>query len=189
MTTGDRADEVVLIEAGVVKVTLPSSTGAEVVAGLYGPGGLLGELGVMHSQPRSATVVGHLSGIAVHVSGAVFRDLKYRDRDVHAFVDATQRQRLHEADRRQLAVASMDVMSRVMSQLSDWAEHYGERVDGGVVVRGLSHRDLAGAVLASEKHVDAVLRELRAAGVVRTGRLCFVLLNRGGLASYRPRPT
>jgi CRP-like cAMP-binding protein len=177
MAMGDLVDEVVLIESGVVKVMLPTGTGSDVVTGLYGPGELLGELGVLHFQPRSATVIGHRNGIATHVGGAIFRDLAYHDRDVHALVDATQRRRIHNADQRQLAVASMDVRSRVIRQLSEWAESHGERVDGDLVVRGLSHRDLAGAVLASEKHVDAVLHDLRAAGLVRTSRMCFVLLD------------
>jgi ribosome-binding protein aMBF1 (putative translation factor) len=116
----------------------------------------------------------------------LFRELVYRNRDVHALVDVTQRERLRNADRRQLAVASMDVMARVKAQLSDWATNYGECVDGGRAVRGLSHRDLAGAVLASEKHVDAVLRELRRVGLIETSRLCFVLLDpRRGRAPTR----
>jgi CRP/FNR family transcriptional regulator, cyclic AMP receptor protein len=179
---GDRVDEVVLIESGVVKVILPTGTGSDVLTGLHGPGELLGELGVLHFQPRSATVVGHRNGIATHIGGPVFRELAYHDRDVHALVDATQRRRLHNADRRQLAVASMDVRSRVITQLTEWAASYGEWIDGDLTVRGLSHRDLAGAVLASEKHVDAVLRELRDAGLVGTGRMCFVLTNLGRLA-------
>lgn len=183
MAVGDRVDEVVLIESGIVKVILPSSTGSDVVTGLWGPGELLGELGVLHFRARSATVIGHLGGVATHVGGAVFRELAYHDRDVHAFVDTTQRRRLHNADRRQLAVASLDVMSRVISQLCEWAENFGERVNGQLVVRGLSHRDLAGAVLASEKHVDAVLRDLRAIGQVRTGRMCFILLDPARLAN------
>lgn len=175
MAMGGVADEVVLVEMGVVKVILPTGTGPDVVAGLYGPGELVGELGVLYCQPRCAAVIGHQSGIASHVAASTFRDLTYHDRDVRAFVDATFNQRMRNADRRQVAVVSMDVMSRVVAQLSDWAEKYGEPGDDGVVVRGLSHRDLAGAVLASEKHVDAVLHDLRAAGLVRTGRMCFVI--------------
>lgn len=184
MAMGDRADEVVLIEVGVVKVVLPTGAGSDVIAGLYGPGELLGEIGVLFQESRSAAVIGHQNGFAFHVAGSEFRELTYQDRDVRAFVDVTQHQRLHNADRRQVAVASMDVMSRVIAQLLDWAEKYGERVGSSVVVRGLSHRDLAGAVLASEKHVDAVLHDLRAAALVRTSRLCFVIPSPGRLRSW-----
>jgi CRP-like cAMP-binding protein len=144
---------------------------------------LLGELGVLEGRTRSATVIGHRDGIVTHLPGQAFRELVHRDRDVRTLADVTQRHRLHNADRRQLAVASMNVRARTVSQLLDWAHVYGERVDDGLAVRGLSHRDLAGAVLASEKHVDAVLGALRGAGLLRTRRMCFVLTDLAGLAN------
>jgi CRP/FNR family cyclic AMP-dependent transcriptional regulator len=181
MAMGEPSGEVLLVESGVVKVLLPAVNGVDVLIGLHGPGALLGELGVLEFRRRSATVVGHQDGIATHVPGQVFRDLVHRDRNVRALADATQRQRLHSADRRQVAVASMDVRARTVAQLLDWARIYGESVADGLAVRGLSHRDLAGAVLASEKHVDAVLGALRGDGLLRTGRMCFVLTDLPGL--------
>jgi CRP/FNR family cyclic AMP-dependent transcriptional regulator len=181
MAMGELSAEVLLVESGVVKVLLPSANGVDVLIGLHGPGALLGELGVLEFRRRSATVVSHQSGIATHIPGQVFRDLVHRDVDVRALADATQRQRLHSADRRHVAVASMDVRARTVSQLLDWARSYGENEADGLALRGLSHRDLAGAVLASEKHVDAVLGALRDAGLLRTGRMCFVLTDLPGL--------
>lgn len=182
MGVGDQSDSVVLIESGLMKVILPTSSGPDVITGLYGRGELLGELGVLHLQPRSATVIGHRNGVATYVPAATFRNLAHHNRDVHVLVDFTQRQRLHNADQRQLAVASMDVKARVITQLLDWATSYGDRVQNSLILRGLSHKDLAGAVLASEKHVDAVLASLRAAGLVRTRRLCFELIDPDQLA-------
>jgi CRP/FNR family cyclic AMP-dependent transcriptional regulator len=182
MAMGQPSGEVLVIESGMAKVMLPAISGVDVLIGLHGPGALLGELGVLEFGRRSATVIGHRDGVATHVPGQTFRDLVHRDWDVRALADATQRQRLHSADRRQLAVASMNVRARTVTQLLDWAHDYGERVEDGLAVRGLSHRDLAGAVLASEKHVDAVLGALRDAGLLHTGRMCFVLTDLPGLA-------
>jgi CRP-like cAMP-binding protein len=183
MAMGEPSGEVLLVESGLVKVVLPATSGIDVLIGLHGRGALLGELGILEFRRRSATVIAHQDGIATHVPGQAFRDLVHRDRDVRALADVTQRQRLHSADRRQLAVASMNVRARTVTQLLDWAHEYGERVEDGLAVRGLSHRDLAGAVLASEKHVDAVLGTLRGAGLLRTRRMCFVLTDLPGLAS------
>lgn len=188
LAVGARSDSVLLIESGVMKVLLPTDGGLDVVVGLYGPGELLGELGVLYSRPRSATVLGHRAGIATFVAASTFRDLVNRDRDVRVLLDVTQRGRLHNADRRQRALATMDVRARVIAQLLEWARLCGEQTEDGLVVRGLSHRDLAGAVLASEKHVDAVLHELRRAGLVRTRRLCFILADPGRLRSNLAMP-
>lgn len=175
MVTGAPSDDVILIRLGLVKVVLPTRVGVDVVTGLYGPGELFGEVGVLHRRPRSATVLGHQTGSATHVPAKVFRQLLQDDPDVRMFVDATQRRRLHNADRRQQALASMDVRTRVIAQLIEWGLICGDRAADGLTVHGLSHRDLAGAVVASEKHVDAVLSELREAGWLRTHRMRIVL--------------
>lgn len=177
MVAGTPSGDVVLIELGLVKVVLPTRGGVDVVTGLYGAGELFGEVGVLHRRSRSATVLGHQAGTATHVAASVFRQLVDEHPGVRQFVDATQRRRLRNADRRQQALASMDVRARVIAQLIEWAEICGNRAKDGLVVRGLSHRDLAGAVLASEKHVDAVLSQLREDGWLRTHRMCIVLSN------------
>lgn len=182
MAVGGYSHEVLLVEAGVVKVLLPAGGGVDIVVGLHGPGALLGELGVLDGRPRSATVIGHADGIATHIAGPAFRELVGQNSDVRELADATQHQRLRNADRRQLAVVTMNVRDRTVSQLLDWAKSYGERTGAGVVLRGLSRRDLAGAVLASVQHVDAVLRELRTAGLLDTSRMRFVLLDPARLA-------
>jgi CRP/FNR family cyclic AMP-dependent transcriptional regulator len=181
MAMGDLSGEVLLVESGVVKVLLRTANGLDVLTGLLGPGALLGESGVLGSCRRSATVIGHRDGIATHVPARTFRDLASGDQDVRALADATQRQRLLNADRRQLTLASADVRARMAAQLLDWVQVVGERTEDGYAIRGLSHRDLAAAVLASEKHVDAVLAELRAAGLLRTGRMSFFLTDLPGL--------
>lgn len=178
MAMGAHSDEVLLIESGIVKVLLPSDVGVDVFVGLHGAGSLVGDIGVLAAQPRSATIIGVRAGTATHVAAPVYRTLIGREATVRALADNAARERLRRADRKHLAVASRNVQERILQQLSDWANLCGETVADGIAVRGLTHRDLAGAVLASEKHVDAELRTLRAAGLVRTERMCFVLTGR-----------
>ncbi|WAL66807.1 Crp/Fnr family transcriptional regulator [Amycolatopsis cynarae] len=165
----------VLVESGSVKVVLSEHNGAQVIAGPYGPGELIGELGVLDQRPRSATVIAHRDGTGVRVVASIFRRLVEQDHDVLVLVNATLRDRLHRADRRQLAIASQDVTTRVAAQLLTWADTFGEASSDGVVVRGIPQGDLAKAVVASAKSVDAALKVLRAAGLVRTRRLWFLL--------------
>jgi hypothetical protein len=101
MAMGERSDVVVLIESGVVKVALSTGNGIDVVSGLFGPGEMLGELGVLHFRPRSATVADHRNGVATTFSRAIL-DIMHRNWDIRALVDATQRRRLRNADHRQL---------------------------------------------------------------------------------------
>ncbi|MGH3908328.1 MAG: Crp/Fnr family transcriptional regulator [Pseudonocardiaceae bacterium] len=175
MRSGERSDEVLVIESGAVKVVLATESGVESILGLYGPGELIGELGVMSGQPRSATVIAHLDGVALHVPGAPFLRLREQDREICAMVDDTLRRRLHNADRRQLAIASLDVPTRVAAQLLALAKAYGVPAGTGLVVRGFTHRDLAQVVTASEKTVDAALKLLRSSGLLETERCRYLL--------------
>jgi CRP/FNR family transcriptional regulator, cyclic AMP receptor protein len=175
MSLGARSDDVLLIESGSVKVVLSEPAGARLVAGPYGPGELIGELGVLERQPRSATVIAHRSGSAFRVVAPAFRALVERDRDVLVLVNATLQDRLHKADRRQLAIASQHVGTRVAAQLLAWAEAFGEPSGDGLVVRDISQADLASAVVASAKTVDAALKTLREAGLIRTWRMHYLL--------------
>ncbi|ALG06172.1 Crp/Fnr family transcriptional regulator [Kibdelosporangium phytohabitans] len=188
MTVGASSAEVLLIEAGAVKVLLSAGNGSELIVDLYGRGELIGELGVLSGRPRSATVVGHMAGAAVHIPGARFRELARRHADVLLLVNDTLDRRLRNADGRQLAMASREVPNRVAYQLLVWAKEHGERTPDGLRVRGITQRELAQTVNASEKSVDAALQVLRAEGLVRTGRLCYVLPDARRLAEKLARP-
>jgi CRP/FNR family cyclic AMP-dependent transcriptional regulator len=175
MTIGTTSNEVLLLESGVVKVLLSAGNGSELIVDLYGSGELLGELGVLSGRPRSATVIGHSPGVAVHIHGAVFRELAKRHTDVLVMVNTTLERRLRNADDRQIAMASRDVPTRVAYQLLTWAEKHGEQISGGLKVRGITQRELAQAVNASEKSVDDALHQLRHDKLVVTGRLWYLL--------------
>ena len=136
VVAGDDSDEVLLIEAGSVKVVLPGQNGVDSILGFYGPGDVLGEMGVLWDRRRSATIVARTNGRAVHVDGARFLALADEDPEVLRFVTDLLRERLARADRRQEYRASMDVPARLARQLLDLAREYGEPSGPGFVVRG-----------------------------------------------------
>ncbi|GAB3300316.1 helix-turn-helix domain-containing protein [Parasphingorhabdus pacifica] len=94
--------------------------------------------------------------------------------DVRELLDETWRKRQQNADDRQLA-QTRDVPTRVASALLRWAKEFGRTTEQGLLMRGLSQKDIAQAVCASEKTVEAVLGDLRNAGLLRTERLRYWL--------------
>lgn len=173
---GEAADGVLIIDSGLVKVSVGSAGGTEIVVGLFGRGHLLGEVSALRRTRRSATVVGHMPGAILHLGGDAFRDLLAGQPDLFAVVLAAANQRLLDADRHRLALASDDVTGRVASTLLSWASEYGRGTEHGILI-GLrvSRRELAQIVTASEKSVDDVLTSLKRAGLVQTGRRRFVV--------------
>jgi CRP/FNR family transcriptional regulator, cyclic AMP receptor protein len=172
IAAGAVSDEVLLVETGLVKVVLADADGVETVANVFGPGVLLGETGVLDEAPRSAHVLALLDGRAVHVAARPFVRLYQEDAAVARLVRRTWGNQRRDADHRQLCQA-YDVATRVRLTLLRWARSAGVPTASGLLLRGPSQRDLAQAVGASEKSVEAALAPLRAAGLLFTDRLAF----------------
>lgn len=188
MTIGAASEEVLLIESGSVKVLLSDGDGSELIVDLYGRDELIGELGVLSGRPRSATVVGHVAGVAVHIPAGRFRGLARRHAGVLLLVNDTLDRRLRNADRRQLAMASRAVPSRVAYQLFSWAKDHGEHTPDGLRVQGIAQWELAQTVNASVKSVDAALKLLRDDDLVCTGRSWYLLPDVRRLAEKLAQP-
>lgn len=175
MRAGEPSTEVLLIETGAVKVVLSAENGTESVANICGPGELIGEMGVAERRPRSATVIAYLDGVATHVSAVNFHAALMRHHELMLLLNHTLQDRLQRSDRTRLAFAAHDASTRVGWQLLEWARVHGRPVAGGLLVTGLSQRDVAQVVAASVKHVEAVYRALRSAELLRTGRRWYLL--------------
>lgn len=174
ITAGAPSDHVLLIEQGLVKVLLPGK-GRELIAGIYGPGELIGEQGVVFSETRSATVVAHTRVAATRVPGRLFRHYVERNPAVLGALYGILRDRLRKADHRQLSLVFQDVSTRVARQLLAWSETLGTPTADGVVISGLSRKDLSQCVGAGETTVDAVLKDFTFRGLVRTHWRKYVL--------------
>ncbi|MBB5157098.1 Crp/Fnr family transcriptional regulator [Saccharopolyspora phatthalungensis] len=174
IAVGAPSDHALLIEHGLVKVLLPGK-GRELVAGIYGPGELMGEEGVLFSEPRSATLVAHTRGAATRVPGRLFRHYLDRNPAVLGALYGILRDRLRKADHRQLSLVFQDVSTRVARQLLAWSETLGITTADGVVISGLSRKDLSQCIGAGETTVDAVLKDFTSRGLVRTHWRKYVL--------------
>jgi CRP/FNR family cyclic AMP-dependent transcriptional regulator len=174
IAVGATSSKVILIESGLVKVVLSGKDGVETVANVLGRGALLGESGVINDHPRSAQVLALRDGSAVHVAAQVFRRLHDEDAAVRHLVNRSWTDRQRDADHRQLCQAH-DVLTRVGMTLLRWARSVGTPLGSGLLVRGLSQRDVAQAVAASEKSVEAALTRLRDSGLLATRRLAYLI--------------
>lgn len=187
ITAGADSDEVLLVESGLVKVVLLARDGTESIVGLLGRGTLLGEAGVMGCQPRGAHIVALVAGRAVHLAGSTFLRLCNEDEGVRGLVDHTWRKRQQDADYRQLT-QTRDVSTRVAMYLLRWARDLGGKSNGGLLLRGPSQRDIAQAISASEKSVEAALALLRGAGLLKTSRLTYLLTKPEALEQQLAEP-
>lgn len=174
----DDSDWVAVIEEGRVKASCHTAGGAEVVLAVRGPGSLLGELAAVDSQPRSATVQALEPVAALVMAPREFQAYLQANGRVALLLMRVLAERLRDADRKRIEFGAQDSTGRVAARLVELAERFGAPVTGGIqIALPLSQDELAGWVGASREAVSKALGVLRAAGWVRTSRLCVVVLD------------
>lgn len=75
MKKGDLADSLFIINEGWVKIVTEDSKGDELILNKCGPGEVIGEMSLLDSGPRSASVIALENAEALELSQAVFQDV------------------------------------------------------------------------------------------------------------------
>jgi len=179
MMEGDYGDFALLIKKGHVKVT--SGKPPRIVA-IRGPGDIVGELAVIHSKPRSASVFALDDVEALQLPAADWlRFLYAHPRAMHAQWAITA-QRTEQAVRK-MAWSDLPVEQQLAKALLELADSgIGEQTSKGTVELRLSQQDLA-AMIGTKKldSVKKVIRQLKAAGAIATGRQQVTILDLAAL--------
>ncbi|MEU5288769.1 Crp/Fnr family transcriptional regulator [Streptomyces sp. NPDC020755] len=178
LTEGDRTGHVVIVLRGWVTVSHVTDRGAtRLILGLRGPGELLGEMAALDQHPRSATVRALGTVEASVIGGDAFRRFLATHPRVSGLVIRQLTFRLRSADQERSALASLTVLQRLASRLTELARTaptgpYAPPAPGpgatGAVVH-LAQDELAATVGATREAVAKALRLLRTQEIVRTG--------------------
>lgn len=161
---GEHSDSIYLINSGKVKVLISDTEGHEVILSILGPGDYFGEMSLIDSQPRSATVVSMEPVHFTMISKPDFDRCLANNPKIVSHILVELAKRLRSANRKIEGLALMDVYGRVARTLMQLAElHDGEMV----VDQKLSQQDIANMVGASREMVSRTLRDLSANGFIR----------------------
>src|SRR4051812_6281632 len=179
---GDDGGSVIVLLAGRAKLTVPSSSGREVIIAVRGPGDLLGELAALVEAPRSATVATIEPVDALIVAGSAFASFLERNARVALVILRMVAERLLYADLQQAQFATHDVVGRVAHRLVELTERFGVDGENGIVLDvPLSQEELAGWTGSSREAVNKALQMLRSLQMIETGRRRFTVLDVDGL--------
>ncbi len=183
---GDVATRAWLVVDGLVKVESSHPDGRTPILGLRGRGELIGELGALDGEGRSATVTAVVPTTAREFASSELHDLLRADPDVALALLAHLTARLRDADRFRVSYMGDDVPRRLARCLLDLADRHGRPTSDGRGVEidlPLSQEDLAGLVAASRDSVAKTLQSWRQRGLVTTARRSIVLVDRDRLVS------
>jgi CRP-like cAMP-binding protein len=165
---GERADRVMIIRSGCVKIVTVAESGYETLLAHRGPGELIGEMAVIDGQTRSASVVALEDVEVAVVSADAFRVFVDDHPEVARVMVNSIAWRLRESDRRRSDLGAYPARIRLARHLLDLVQRHGRaQPDGSIAITlRLTHHDLAAAIGASRESVGRDLSAFRAHGMV-----------------------
>jgi CRP-like cAMP-binding protein len=175
---GDRAEQVLVVLSGRLKLTRTSLDGREVLIELRGPGSLVGELGAVDDAPRSATATVAEPLDAIAIPAGRFRRLLAERGTIALAVLMSVAQRLRQSAERRLESDTTDALARLCNRLVELAGGDQAPAAGALEITSpLTQQELAEWIGVSREAIVLALRELRERGWVETGRRRITVLD------------
>jgi CRP/FNR family transcriptional regulator, cyclic AMP receptor protein len=169
---GDQTHHVLVLLSGHVRVTRLAMDGRETVAGVRGPGDVLGELAAVDAQPRSATVRALVDVQTLTIPGKRFAVLCQTKPRIAWVLLGVVADRLRESGRQWTEFGGGGhTAQRVAALLLELAVRQGKPTGDAVeITLWTGQRELAAAAATSRESVARALRTLREQGLVSTRR-------------------
>jgi CRP/FNR family transcriptional regulator, cyclic AMP receptor protein len=168
---GDPPSTVQVILRGSVRVVRHTLEGRDLLIALGRPGDVMGELAALDGAPRTSTVsaMGDVSSLVIQ-AGA-FRSFLLEHPRAALSLLQTLAGRLRDSNGRAVEAATQVAGVRVARRLLELAASDGVPAADAIEIRTrLTQEELASWVGLSREGVAGVLRDLRDAAVVTTGR-------------------
>ena len=183
---GDHSDTVFLTLSGLVKVTVDTPDGREIVLAVLGAGDLLGEFEVIEGRPQRAA--GNVAVLPVEcrvIPGGEFMATLETHPQMLLVMVRVILSRLRAADRRREASASMGISRSLAGFLVELVARYGTS-DGSVIDISihLTQEELASLMSTSRDSAVRGLSTLRTKGLIATRRRQIVVTDLDGLRRY-----
>jgi CRP/FNR family cyclic AMP-dependent transcriptional regulator len=160
---GDISDSLYIILSGGVRVYLSDMEGKEVTLNDQGPGEFFGEMALLDSAPRSASVVTTGKTQLSIISKTDFEEFVIQHPQTLLKILQGSIRRLRALTENVRSLALLDVYGRVARVLLQLAE----QEDGALKIRsGLTQQEIANRVGASREMVSRILKDLRSGGYI-----------------------
>jgi len=186
--TADTPGELVyIILRGTVKIHVEQTSGDDVVLAILGEGDTVGEMSLIDSAGRSASVLTLEESTLLWLDRPTFQDALERFPELSQNLIRILANRVRLANELIQALATLDVYGRVARQLLAFAEKYGQsNADGETHIPiCLTQSDIADLVGASRKRVNQVMvafKQMNLISVDSDGRI--TVHQREGLTRY-----
>jgi len=175
---GDRAEWLVLVVQGRVKMIKHSESGRETILATFGPGQIVGEVGVLVGDTYPATAQALEPAITLSLRRDEYTELVRNHPDLSFALVAELGRRLQSAHETIRSMAVEKVERRVARALLRMANTAGERLEGGAVriTVPLSRQDIADMAGTVIETAIRALSKFQKQGLIETKEGRIVLL-------------
>ena len=176
----EEGDTMYVILRGKVKISIISEDGREIILEIFQEHDFFGEMSLLDSGPRSATVIAMEDTELLMLRRPEFLDLIRRIPEIATKLLAEMTSRLRRADRKIESLALLNVTGRIAGTLLQLAEQNGESTQEGTIVRNRpTHQEIANMSGTTRETVTRVLKRLERDGyIVSLGKDILILENR-----------
>jgi len=179
---GDSTSTVYAVVEGAVRIEISTESGQRLVIAQKVTGDIVGELGAIDGQRRSASAIADGDVLLAAMSQAAFIDLLRAESGAAIEVMRQMSTQLRTAIERTAARNAVDVTQRLARRLLDLVRDVpSDSPTGDVIDLRLTQDDLAGWIGASREATSRALAKLRAEGIVATARRQVTILDRARL--------
>jgi CRP/FNR family cyclic AMP-dependent transcriptional regulator len=186
ITADTPGEAVYVILYGTVKIHIEQPDGRDVILSILGAGDTLGEMSLIDSVGRSASVLTLEDSLLLWMDRTTFQHMLDNFPPVARNLVRILSARVRLSDQLIQALATLDVYGRVARQLLAFAEKHGRPEANGEItipIR-LTQGDMADLVGASRKRVNQVMVAFKGLNLVVEAEGKITILDREGLAKY-----
>jgi CRP-like cAMP-binding protein len=187
ITTAQPGKIVYFVLRGTVKIHVEQADGHDVILAILGRGDTVGEMSMIDSVGRSASVLALEETSLLWMDGAMFQRALREIPELAFNLVRMLTARVRMANEHVQALAALDVRGRVARQMLAFADRYGEPTHGGhtLIPIRLTQRDMADMVGASRKRVNQVMVFFKNQGMIAVdGDGQITIKHRDGLVRY-----
>lgn len=174
-------DALYVIEAGRVRIFLPTESGTELTVEVSGAGDVFGELSLLDGRPRSASAEALEETAALMLGREEFKAHLAANPQLAVALIELLSTRLRHVTEYAESLAHLDVHARLARTLLEMADRYGVDRNGIEIDFDLTQADLATMVGATRERVNRALAAFRSQGLVELRGRKIALLNTGRL--------
>jgi CRP/FNR family transcriptional regulator, cyclic AMP receptor protein len=158
---GDDGDGCYRVEEGLLKASVSVATGGERILAILGPGSIVGELSMIDSAPRSASVTALRDSKLSFVDRATFETFGHSTPELYRHITTLLAERLRDTNEALVATNFLSVKGRVARALLNLAEAFGRDIgQGRILIRQrVSQSDLAAMSGIARENVSRALND------------------------------